>query len=125
MRRQISELATGNQDSMRNISQSGLRSVRIPRVHIDRQLEQVAELTDRLSAVRSLETELLRAAQSAERLRQGLLADAFAGRLVPQDPTDEPASVLLERIRAERTAAPKPKRTRRDLRPDPAQETLP
>ena len=40
-------------------------------------------------------------------LRRSVLKAAFEGRLVPQDPTDEPASVLLERIRAERAAAPK------------------
>lgn len=41
----------------------------------------------------------------ASRLRQSILKDAFAGRLVPQDPNDEPASELLERIRQERAAA--------------------
>ena len=35
-------------------------------------------------------------------LRQSILKHAFEGQLVPQDPTDEPASVLLERIRAEK-----------------------
>lgn len=46
-------------------------------------------------------------------LTQSLLAKAFRGELVPQDPNDEPASVLLERIRAQRAAAPKPKRGRK------------
>ncbi|MDZ7622158.1 MAG: hypothetical protein U5O69_07170 [Candidatus Competibacteraceae bacterium] len=36
--------------------------------------------------------------------RQNILKAAFSGQLVPQDPNDEPASVLLERIRAERVA---------------------
>ncbi len=35
-------------------------------------------------------------------MRQSILKEAFAGRLVPQDPNDEPASVLLESIRGER-----------------------
>ena len=38
----------------------------------------------------------------AERLRQSILKEAFAGRLVPQDPADEPASDLLARIRRDR-----------------------
>ena len=47
------------------------------------------------------------------RLDPPVLARAFRGELVPQDPADEPASVLLDRIRAQRAAAPKPKRGRR------------
>ncbi|MDX1717970.1 MAG: restriction endonuclease subunit S, partial [Anderseniella sp.] len=46
-------------------------------------------------------------------LRQSILKDAFAGKLVPQDPKDEPAAELLARIRAERDAAAPKKRTRK------------
>lgn len=42
--------------------------------------------------------------RSAYDLRQAILRHAFTGRLVPQDPNDEPASKLLERIAAEREA---------------------
>jgi type I restriction enzyme S subunit len=38
-----------------------------------------------------------------EKLTQSILAKAFRGELVPQDPNDEPASVLLERIPAQRS----------------------
>ena len=43
----------------------------------------------------------------SEALRQSILKKAFAGQLVAQDPRDEPASVLLDRIRAEREQAAK------------------
>ena len=51
--------------------------------------------------------------RNAFALRQSVLKRAFEGRLVPQDPADEPASVLLERLRAEREA----ERKRRKRRP--------
>jgi len=58
--------------------------------------------------------------QSETRLHQAILKRAFEGRLVPQDPNDEPASVLLERIAAElKTAVAKtktPKKTRKKKR---------
>ena len=46
-------------------------------------------------------------------LDQAVLAKAFRGELVPQNPNDEPAGVLLERIRAERDAAPAKPRGRK------------
>ena len=58
---------------------------------------------------RAVEAGLARSAAT----RRSVLKAAFEGRLVPQDPSDEPASVLLERIRAERAAAPKAARRSR------------
>ena len=65
-----------------------------------------------------LEAEAARARALLDRLEAAILARAFRGELVPQDPEDEPASVLLERIRARRAAAPKAKRARRTAAPD-------
>ncbi|WP_010510714.1 restriction endonuclease subunit S [Komagataeibacter europaeus] len=65
-----------------------------------------------------LETETQRALTLLDRLESSLLAKAFRGELVPQDPNDEPASVLLDRIRAERAASTKPKRRRKQSTQD-------
>lgn len=60
-----------------------------------------------------LEARLAGARQRVDALTQSILAKAFCGELVPQDPNDEPASVLLERIAAQRAADPEPKRGRK------------
>ena len=66
------------------------------------------EIIDRVEALFSLadqlEARFTAARRIVERLTPALLAKAFRGELVPQDPGDEPASVLLERIRAARQA---------------------
>ena len=76
------------------------------------QAEIVRILDARLEAADALEAEIDAALTRADALRQSILKKAFSGQLVPQDPIDEPASALLERIKAERLKAPKKTRKR-------------
>jgi len=74
---------------------------------IVRRVEQLFAFADQLEA------KVNEARTRIDRLTQSILAKAFRGELVPQDPNDEPASVLLERIKAQRAAVPKARRGRR------------
>lgn len=86
-----------------------LRDLVVALPPLSEQLGTVADVERRLSVVEGLEAAVQANLKRADRLRQVILARAFAGRLVPQDPNDEPAGVLLERIRAARRG-----RTRHD-----------
>ena len=62
----------------------------------------IEEIERHLSQIDHLEKIISDGLRQAETLRQSILKQAFEGRLVPQDPNDEPVSVLLERIKAEK-----------------------
>ena len=73
----------------------------------------VFELERHLSVADEIEATIAAELTRAERLRQSILKHAFSGKLVPQDPNDEPASVLLEKIRDEKEQQqPKRKKTK-------------
>lgn len=77
----------------------------------------VAEVDRRLSTVDELESFFTANLKRAERLRQAILKRAFEGKLVAQDPKDEPASALLECIRAERARTTLEGKTRKSTGP--------
>lgn len=81
--------------------------------HIEEQKEIVRRVDELFAFADQLEARVKTAQSCIDRLTQSILAKAFRGELVPQDPNDEPASVLLERIKAQRAAAPKVKRGRK------------
>jgi type I restriction enzyme S subunit len=103
--------------TMTNLNQRILLKLSIPVPSITTQHKIVERVKALLTYAGHLEARLQKALVQVERLTPALLDKAFRGELVPQDPNDEPASVLLERIRAERAMQPdKPKRTRRTKR---------
>jgi type I restriction enzyme S subunit len=87
------------------INTTQLKEVVIPVCGAEEQKVIIAELESNLSKVDQLDQTINTALQQAEALRQSILKKAFSGQLVPQDPNDEPASVLLERIRSEKAQA--------------------
>ncbi len=80
-----------------------MRKVLIPLPPLVEQQAVVLEIERRLSAAGEVEKTVTMELKRAEQLRQSILRKAFSGGLVPQDPNDEPASVLLERIRVEKS----------------------
>jgi type I restriction enzyme S subunit len=87
-----------------NVNGTKLQALTIPLPPLAEQEQIVAEVERRLSVVAETEAQVEAELKRAERLRQSILNQAFAGKLVPQDPEDEPAGVLLERIRSQRRA---------------------
>lgn len=93
-----------------NVPQINNRNVEplaFPVCSLIEQLTIVQELESKLSEADQLDQTLATALQQAEALRQSILKKAFCGQLVPQDQNDEPAAVLLERIRAAQGKAKK------------------
>lgn len=86
-----------------NFNLDDIRLMPVPLPPFTEQSRIVAEAERRLSLIDELESMVNSGLKRAERLRQAILKRAFEGKLVPQDPNDEPAIALLERIRAERT----------------------
>lgn len=108
------------------LNQSAMRKIPVPlpplleQQHMVVKIERCFSIADEAEA--TLEAELKR----AERMRQSILKHAFSGKLVPQDPDDEPASVLLEKIREKKDQQqPQGKKTKTKVKSISSAKQLP
>ena len=102
--------------TIKHLTGKGLGNVLFPLCTLTEQ-NQIVHCLDRAFHIcDELDRQIGREIRRSNSLRQSVLSKAFSGQLVPQDPNDEPASVLLDRIRAERERAVKnnhPKKTKK------------
>src|SRR5262249_16533386 len=99
------------------LTQAAMNKIVVPVASVAEQEQIVAEVEEHLSVIAATEKQINESLRRAARLRQSILKRAFEGKLVPQDPDDEPADKLLGRIRQERATAngrvaPRPRRGR-------------
>ncbi len=99
--------------NLASISKRRVMALPVPVPPTDEAVEVLRLVDAAFARADRLEAEAAKARALLDRMEAAILARAFRGELVPQDPADEPAHILLDRIRAERAAAPKPKRGRR------------
>jgi type I restriction enzyme S subunit len=95
-----------------NVNGSKLTAMPIPFLQLEEQHQIVSEIERRFSVADQVEKTVDNALKQAQRLRQSILKRAFEGKLVPQDPNDEPAEKLLERIKAEKAKLAETKKSR-------------
>jgi type I restriction enzyme S subunit len=99
--------------AQKNINLDTLATVRVPIAPVAEQIEIVARIDAAFAEIDHFVAKAAAARRLLDRLDQAILAKAFRGELIAQDPSDEPASVLLDRIRSERAFAPASRRGRR------------
>ncbi|WP_429216001.1 restriction endonuclease subunit S [Aeromonas veronii] len=99
-----------------NISLSTLLTMPIPLPPQEEQLRALNRLDEAYDSITQQEDAILLLVKQCAAQRQNILRAAFSGQLVPQDANDEPASVLLDRIRiqrVEKAKQPKPRKTKK------------
>jgi type I restriction enzyme S subunit len=78
-----------------------VRSLQVPLAPLREQQRLVAKIEEFFSLAYKAEAAVKKAREKVQKIEQSVLAKAFRGELVPQDPSDEPASILLQRIKVD------------------------
>jgi len=91
-----------------NINAESIKAISISLPPIDEQAEIVRRVESLFAIADRVQAQYTTARARVDRLTPALLAKAFRGELVPQDPSDEPASALLQRLRAGKASAAAP-----------------
>lgn len=81
---------------------SELKAIAVPLCSLEEQKQILQEIEKCFSVIDKMQSDVDENLQKSEALRQSILKKAFSGQLVAQNPADEPASALLERIRSEK-----------------------
>jgi type I restriction enzyme S subunit len=103
----------GSGNNQKALNKERIKNIPFPFTSKPEQLAIVSAIESRLSVCDKIEQTIDQTLALSEQLRQSILKKAFEGRLVPQDPNDEPAEKLLERIRAEKEAILEKKKQQR------------
>jgi len=96
------ELPARSTSGVNNINSTEVQKLRISLPPLAEQVEIISRLEKCFKSIQIIEEQYNNSHEQLETLDRSILAKAFRGELVPQDPNDEPAAVLLDRIRAER-----------------------
>lgn len=102
--------------NLASINLGVLRRFPVPIPPTSEQAEIVVLIDEKLSQIDAAETQIEHGLLRASRLRQSILKQAFEGKLVPQDPRDEPASTLLAKLDENRTQSGKSTTKRKTAR---------
>lgn len=108
-----------------NVNTETLKAINLPVPPVGEQKRIVAKIESTHEKIKVIEDSVTKAEELIEKYREALLQKAFRGELVKQDPNDEPASKLLERIRAERVQASDSKKKNKDDLPPIKPEEIP
>ena len=104
----------GNGIGLQGLSSNALHKIIVPVPPIEEQKRIVNNITSVLSLLEQIESQKQSLSSQIDNIKSKILDLAIRGKLVPQDPNDEPASVLLERIRAEKEELIKQGKIKRD-----------